>query len=142
MNEYLSFKQNQRQKIIEKIKQSLLNKNEIVFAFIFGSFLDGPSFRDIDIGIYLDNIEKGDIFNSELELSEIVAKDSNLLFDIIEIKVLNFAPGYFLNNIFNRGQLLFCKNYQLLTEMIENTSLDTLANEYIAYQSLKELVAG
>ncbi|MEW6621335.1 MAG: nucleotidyltransferase domain-containing protein [bacterium] len=142
MNEYLSFKQNQRQKIIEKIKQSLLNKNEIVFAFIFGSFLDGPSFRDIDIGIYLDNIEKGDIFNSELELSEIVAKDSNLLFDIIEIKVLNFAPGYFLNNIFNRGQLLFCKNYQLLTEMIENTSLDALANEYIAYQSLKELVAG
>ncbi|MEW6104692.1 MAG: hypothetical protein AB1630_12920 [bacterium] len=63
MNEYLSFKKKQRLKIIGKIKQVLLNKQEIVFAFIFGSFLDEPSFRDIDIGVYLDKIKQGDIFN-------------------------------------------------------------------------------
>ncbi|MEW6607611.1 MAG: nucleotidyltransferase domain-containing protein [bacterium] len=140
MNEYLSFKQNQRQKIIEKIKQILLNKEEVIFAFIFGSFLNEPSFRDIDIGVYLKDIKEEDVFNYELKLEEIVAKGSKLAFDIVEIKVLNFAPNYFLNNIFTRGQLLFCKNYPLLSEMIEDTSLDALSNEYIAYQSLKELV--
>ena len=138
--EYLSFNKGKRREVREKIKQTLLTRKEIVFAFIFGSFLDSPSFRDIDIGVYLKSIKKEDIFDYELNLAEKIAKKCHLALDIVEIKVLNFAPSSFLNNIFNRGQLLFCKNYQLLSDLIENTSLDALANEYISYQSLKELV--
>ncbi len=140
MSEYLSLDQNKRQEIKEKAKQILSERKDIIFAFVFGSFLDSPSFRDIDIGVYKDDIKQEEVFDYELNLNQEIAKESGLPSDIIETKVLNFAPNSFLNKIFNHGQLLFCKDHQLLSDMIENTSLDALANEYIAYQSLKELV--
>lgn len=140
MNEYLSLGPEKRQEIAEKIKKVLLQEKNLVFVSVFGSFLDATSFRDIDIGIYTENIKESEIFDYELKLSKKIAEECGLPFDIFEIKVLNFAPNSFLNNVFNRGQLLFCRDYQLLSDMIENTSLDALANEYIAYQSLKELV--
>lgn len=140
MKEYLSLDSGKRRKITEKIKTTLFGEKDIVFAFIFGSFLDAPSFRDIDIGIYLDSIKEDKVFDYELKISKNIADECGLSFDIFEIKVLNFAPISFLNNIFNRGELLFCKNQQLLSDMIENTSLNAIVNESISYQSLKELV--
>lgn len=140
MKEYFSIKQNERQEITKKIKQVLLEKEDVVFVFIFGSFLDSPSFRDIDIGIYVDGIRKDEVFDYELKLSKRIADECNLPFDIFDVKVLNFAPKAFLNNIFSRSKLLFSKDDQLLSDMIESTSLDAIANEYISYQSLKELI--
>lgn len=140
MKEYLTLETNKKEAIVQNIKQTLIKETNIIFAFIFGSFLDAPSFRDIDIGIYATEIKEDEVFDCELKLSKEISDACDLPFDIIEVKVLNFAPGHFLNNIFSRGKLLFSKDQQLLSEMIENTSLDALANEHIAYQSLKELV--
>lgn len=140
MKEYLSIGPEKRQEIIKKIKDVLENNKNIVFAFIYGSFLGSLSFRDIDIGVYIDNSKKDEIFDDELKLSKEIADGCGLPFDIIEVKILNLAPNYFLNNIFTHGKLLFSRDKKLLSNLIENTSLDALVNEYIIYQSLKELV--
>ena len=140
MKDYLSIPLNKRDEIIAKIKHVLLEEKGIVFAFVFGSFLDAPSFRDIDIGIYANDIKRDYVFDYELDLSKKIADKCDLPFDIFEPKVLNFAPSAFLNNIFKNGKLLFSKNKQLLSKTIENTSLEVIANERIAYQSLRDLV--
>jgi hypothetical protein len=140
MKEYLSIEMDKRQQIIQKINLALAKREEIVFAYIFGSFLDAPSFRDIDIGVYVTGIKEDDIFDYELEVAEEVADYGSIPFDIVDIKVINFAPFNFLNSVF-KGRLLFSRNEQLLSDMIESSSLNALANEYIAYQSLKELVS-
>ena len=140
MKEYFSLSKNEKQKINEKIKKSLLEQKEVVFAFVFGSFLNSPSFRDVDIGVYAKNINKEKFFDYELGLSKKISEALNLPFSIIEIKILNFAPSSFLNNIFKNGELLFSKDDQILSDLIEKTSLDALANAHISYQSLKELV--
>ena len=138
--EYLSMNQADRQKIVEKAKKVLFNEKKIVFAYIFGSFLNSPSFRDIDAGIYLDNIAQKDVFDRELETAKKTSEACDLPVDFIDIKILNFAPSHFLNNVFKNGTILFYKNEKLLSDMIEETSLNSVANEYLAYQSLKELV--
>lgn len=140
MREYLSYGDEKRKDIIQKVTTCLKNKNNIVFAYIFGSFSDAPSFRDIDIGVYITEIRKDDVFDYELQLANEISSAANVPFDIVDVKILNFAPDHFLNSIFCSGILLFCRDMQLLSEMIENTSLNALANEDIAYQSLKELV--
>lgn len=140
MKEYLSMGKEKRQEIIKKTKEILAKKEEVIFAFIFGSFLDSPSFRDIDVGIYIKGINKDEVSDYELRVSKEIADECGLSFDIFEVKVLNFAPIPFLNNIFNKGKLLFSNDYKLLTDLIEETSFDTILNEHIAYQSLKELV--
>ncbi|MBI4837095.1 MAG: nucleotidyltransferase domain-containing protein [Candidatus Portnoybacteria bacterium] len=140
MKEYLSFAPDKKLEIIEQIKKTLLKDEGVVFAFIFGSFLDTPSFRDIDIGIYVKDKKKEKFFDKEVELDKKIADACNLPFDIFEIKILNFAPNIFLNNIFSRGELLFGRDDKLLSGLIESSSLEAVANEYVAYQSLKELI--
>jgi hypothetical protein len=141
MEEYLSLGKIKREKIAEKINKALFKRKEVVFACIFGSFVSSPSFRDIDIGIYVSDIEEKEVFDYELKLSKLIADKCDLPFDIIETHILNSTPSNFLNNIFCRGSLLFSKNQELLSDLIENTSLDAIANEYISKQSMEELIS-
>lgn len=138
--EYLSVSQKKRREIIEKIKSAFSDKKEIRFAFIFGSFLDSPNFRDIDVGVYLKSVEKNNVFDCELELSEKASSACEMPLDVLDIRILNFAPLPFLNNIFSRGELLFSEDSEFLSDLIEKSSLHAIANEHIAQQSLKELV--
>ena len=69
-----------------------------------------------------------------------ISEACGLPIDVIDAKILNFAPSHFLNNVFKNGVVLFSKNEKLLSDLIEETSLNTVANEYFSYQSLKELV--
>jgi len=140
MKEYFLIRQDKKEKIVKKIIHTLTKEREIIFAYLFGSFLDGLSFRDIDIGIYIEKSRPEQTFDYELELCRKISKACNLPFDIVEVKVLNFAPHPFLNSIFRDGKLLFSRNEKLLLDMIENSSLLALANEYISQQSLKELI--
>lgn len=141
MQEYLSLDFKKRKEVAGKIKKTIFEKKEVVFAYIFGSFIDSLSFRDIDIGVYLKKNKNKKAFDYELKLSKEIANACDLAFDIIEIHILNSVPSYFLNNVFCRGNLLFSKNQELLSELIESTSLNALANEYISKQSIKELVS-
>lgn len=50
----------------------LIKDEGIIYAYIFGSFLDPISIRDIDIGIYLKEINMQDVFDYELKLAVFV----------------------------------------------------------------------
>jgi len=138
-DKFFSFSEDTKKEIIEKIKNILIQEEYIVFAYIFGSFLNDPSFRDIDIGIFVDNINLDEDF--EVKLIDKISKSINLPFEIIDLRIINKAKHSFLNNIFRTGLLLFTKNEKLLTDLIEETSLEAIANEYISQLSLKELLS-
>ena len=140
MKEFYRIESDKKEKIISKISKVSAEDSAVVFVYVYGSFLSDLSFRDIDIGIYLKKIEMDKVFNYELELSGRVAKAVALPFDIIDVKILNFAPDSFLNNIFRNGKILFSNDYKFLTDMIERTSLDAILNEGIREQSLRDLI--
>lgn len=140
MKEYHSMSSEEKDKIADKIKEILAEKGEVVFAVAYGSFLSSPSFRDIDIGIYLKSVKKEDILSYEAEIAGKIAEACNLPIDIIEITILNFAPVSFLANIFSTGRIVFSRDQKILTDLIEKSSLEAIANECIAAQSLKELI--
>lgn len=140
MKEYYSMSSGEKDKIAEKIKEVLAGKRQVVFAVVYGSFLFPLSFRDIDIGIYLKSIKKEDVLSYEAEIAGKIAEACNLPIDIIETTILNFAPVSFLANIFSTGKIIFSRDQKILTDLIEKSSLEAIANEYIAVQSLKELI--
>jgi predicted nucleotidyltransferase len=141
MSEYYSIDTKKREEIAKKIKRTLQKENDVVFVFLFGSFLNAPSFRDIDVGVYMKDIRKENDSNLEVELAEKISKEINLPIDIIEVHILNFAPISFLNNVFSRGKMLFTKDGEFMSGLIEKSSLSAVVNEHIANQSLKELMA-
>ena len=141
IKEYSSLDSNKRKEITKKIKKTLSGRKDVVFACVFGSFIDSLSFRDIDIGIYLEKIDERKSLDYELKLSKKIADACGLPSDVIEVHILNFVPDYFLNNVFCHGVLLFSRNQILTTSLIERTSLNALANECISDQSLRELIS-
>ena len=140
MKEFLSMKDGEKEKLVRRIKDVLSSYKEISFAYLFGSFTDSSTFRDIDIGIYLYNIKREEVFDFEFRVSEKISEAIGIDIEYIDVRVLNFAPYPFLNSIFKDGKLLFARDMDFLTDLIEETSLDAIANEYISEESLRELM--
>ena len=145
MKEFYRLTKQEKEEMTDKIRQFLEKREEISFAYIFGSFLEPEhiSFRDIDVAVFLSKptIKKEEVFNYETKLSIELGQFINFSFDKIDIKVLNFAPESFQNNIFSRGNLLFAKNSNLLVLLIEKTSQEAVANYNFSMQSFKELIS-
>uniref|UniRef100_A0A7C4NUV1 Nucleotidyltransferase domain-containing protein n=2 Tax=Pseudomonadati TaxID=3379134 RepID=A0A7C4NUV1_9BACT len=139
--EFYSLDEKERKRIIDEIRKILQEEENIIFAYLYGSFLNALSFRDIDIGIYLNKIDEKNIEELELKMIKEISKKINLPFEIIDLRVLNYAKNSFLNNIFRTGLLLFTRDEKFLTDLIETTSLEAISNEYISYLSLKELLS-
>ena len=140
MNRLFNLNKKEKDKIIDEIKSILIIDDNIEFSYIFGSFIQDNFFRDIDIGIYLKNINENEVFDYEFKISNEISLKCKIDIELIDVRVLNFAPFPFLVNVFKDGILLFTKDEKFLTDLIEKTSLYAVSNEHISYQSLKELL--
>lgn len=130
-----------REKKIEQIKEVLQQKEEVVFAYVFGSFLQDPVFRDIDVGVYLNDktFEEDNSLDYSFELASEI-EDEIGSEPMVDVRVLNQAPFYFLNNVFARGQLILCRDDDFLGNLIEKTAFKYLDYRPFAEQYLKERV--
>lgn len=114
--------------ILDKIIEILSSRKEIIFSYVYGSFIKEESFRDIDIAIYVGE-DKGFIFESTLsmELTEAVKLP-------VETRILNSAPVSFQINVIKEGKLLFSKDEKKRTDFIENVSRKY--REYVHFRNI------
>ena len=96
----------QKREIINKLTRLLKEREEIVFAYLHGSFLT-HDFRDIDIAIYLKEDE--DVLY-EVELG--VELEKILKFPV-DVRVLNSAPLTFRFKVIKDGLLLFSRDEKI-----------------------------
>jgi predicted nucleotidyltransferase len=84
--------------IIGILSQTLSQRNEILFAYLHGSFLESKTFQDIDVAVYLEETTKHDIniIEYEIALSLLVEKQLRMAADV---KALNWAPLSFRYNV-------------------------------------------
>ena len=103
---------------LEEIKNKLniVKKDKRVIAvLIFGSYARKEYFRDIDICLMLDKKY------SLKEMTAIAIKYSGELPDIFDIKIFQKLPVYIRKKILEEGQVLFCKNEDVLYEIANQT---------------------
>jgi hypothetical protein len=113
----------EQSQIIHELRRRLEERAEIAFAYLHGSFLDGPAFHDIDVAVYLDP-SPDDLFEYEMGLS---VELTRTLGRPVDIQTLNRAPLAFQRQVF-QGQLLLARDETQLTDLIEY-----VANEYTAF---------
>lgn len=82
--------------IVQIVKQELLRRTEIQFAYIFGSFAGTGSFRDIDIGIYLMEVSNSVRQSYDTQLALMLERAINLPVDVV---VMNTAPDRVIHRI-------------------------------------------
>lgn len=139
--EFFSFSKKKRQHIVSQIRDALEREPNIVFAYLFGSFLDDLSFRDIDIGIYLKSVKEEEVPSYEEKLAFSLHRMLRIPPEMVDTRVLNVVPSTFLSRVFCQGLLLFTRDEVFLTDLIEKVSEEMLADEHIARQSLRELMS-
>ena len=109
-----SLKKRERERIKHLIAEFLMNRDDVIFAYLHGSFLSGGPFRDIDVAVYTG--KKHDVFY-ELGLEEELERLTGFP---VDVRVLNDTPISFRFSVL-KGELLFSKDEEKRCEFEERT---------------------
>jgi predicted nucleotidyltransferase len=115
-----------REKLLKLLREVLAKDERVIFAYIYGSFVKGQSFRDIDIGIYIKDSEENPLVISpdiKTQLSRVVKRESmGFTADQFDVQIINHAPFTFLKRVFKEGILLVDRDPELRTDLVEYVS--------------------
>ncbi len=96
-----------REKLVHKLAHLLEQEEKVLFAYLHGSFVDNKRFRDIDVGIFLQEMPPIDRLNYELELEELLSRELKYPADV---RSLNQAPPSFCYAVIKKGNLILEKD--------------------------------
>ena len=97
----------EKEEILRKIVEVLKNEEKVAFAYLFGSFLFGKYFNDIDLAVYV--VDEVDV-NFEEKLALKLEKEIGMEFDVF---IINDKPTLFLSEVFRKGKLIFSRDEEL-----------------------------
>jgi len=132
---YLSAKEKERfRKSLVKILQAF---EGIEFAYLYGSFTEDLPFHDVDVGIYLAEIEESETTRQAINLAETLSIRLKMPFDV---RILNFAPVSFLYRVI-QGDLVVSRNDMLRSRIVERTVQKYLDLKPVILKTIKEAFA-
>ena len=100
MRKKIKMNRDKKEEIVGRIKEYLDKRKEVLFAYIFGSFVKSDEFSDIDIALYVD----GD-FSLKYEFE--IEDDLEAILKIpVDVRVINNAPVSFSYGVLKDGLLI------------------------------------
>lgn len=105
----------ERDFLVESLKSYYINKPEVIFGYLFGSYAKNRARKDsdLDLGIYLNNYQKETAYNYKLEETEELQRLYGKKVDLI---LLNEAPPLLRHEILKFGILVKEPEQQLLVK--------------------------
>lgn len=81
----------EREKLVSRLGRELQGRREIVFAYLYGSFVEGDLFRDIDIALYVNEaqVRKEEFLAYEISMA---VELQTLFSKPFDVKILNWLP--------------------------------------------------
>jgi uncharacterized protein len=123
----------------ERIAACLAEETEVMFAFLYGSFVSEPLFRDIDLGVYVAGIEPSQYYACENRLTRLIEDAVGFLFPV-DVKIINAAPTFFCFEVI-RGKLIFSRDEELLVDFLTRTAREHLDMASLRHHYLREAMA-
>ncbi|MGD8382739.1 MAG: nucleotidyltransferase domain-containing protein [Syntrophobacterales bacterium] len=114
--------QKEKALLISELRELLAEKESVLFAYLYGSFLGEGFFQDIDVAVYFDSSafeDSSDMFNYSLALSaELDMATSGVTFDL---RPLNLAPLPFRFDVVTQGRVLYTTDEELRVDFEART---------------------
>jgi predicted nucleotidyltransferase len=107
----------ERHRIEQCLAAELTGDRSVTFAYLYGSFVESQPFHDIDVGVYLENVQGNSVTATALDLAQSLSDRARIP---VDVRILNVAPVSFLYHVL-RGQLVFCRDDAVLAEVMERT---------------------
>ena len=117
MRRFHHMNEQERHRIEQCLEMELANDRTVTFAYLYGSFIGPQPFRDIDVGVYLENVRADRVTVTALDLAQRLSDRAQMP---VDVRILNVAPVSFLYHVL-RGQLVFCRDDGVLAELMERT---------------------
>ncbi|MBI4653682.1 MAG: nucleotidyltransferase domain-containing protein [Nitrospirae bacterium] len=120
------------QTIFEKIKSYLYSRDEVVTAYIFGSYTTEKvsSMSDIDIAVLLrDSVDNKEYGQIKLTITNDLIEQ--ISFDRIDIVLLDIASPLLSHEVIKKGMLLFSKDETRRIEYTVNAIMQYLDTIFI-----------
>lgn len=104
-----------QEQIMNVLNNYLDADNNILFAYLFGSYAKGKEKEssDIDIAVYLQDINKNNYFDYKIKIKLDL---EDILKHEIDIVILNFAPPFLKHQVISYGKLLKSNDNKKLNE--------------------------
>ena len=140
--EFQSFRisQEEKERIREELTQIVSKQEEVLFAFIFGSFQDSAGnmpFRDIDIGVFIKDTDPKEAVYYALDLSRQLS--SSISYPV-DVRIINEASIPFLFHVI-QGKLIVNKDDDLTSDFMENVIRRYLDMKPLLHIAAKEAFA-
>ncbi|MBI4003139.1 MAG: nucleotidyltransferase domain-containing protein [Nitrospira defluvii] len=137
MRQRYSIETERRQSLMLQLAEALASERDVVFAYVFGSFLEAASFHDIDLGVYLDAIGPEGSMRRMVTMAARLSACAQLP---VDVRILNQAPASFLYHVF-KGQLIMSRDNERLVSLIEETMCRYLDASPLLRQATKDAYA-
>ncbi|MDI6735512.1 MAG: nucleotidyltransferase domain-containing protein [bacterium] len=126
--------------IVSKLSKIILQKSDITFAYIHGSFLTQERFNDIDIALYVKEkvMDKINVVDFEIDLS---LEIEEVLKIPVDVRILNSAPLSFKYQT-SAGYLLFSLDEERRENFLCNTWSQYFDFFPVAQDYLREVLSG
>ena len=130
----------QKQQVKVQIQDVLVSREEVLFAYLHGSFLLDVPFEDIDIAVYLreDTISGEDWLKTAFRFADAIEGRLGLP---VDVQVLNTAPRG-MQFTASAGELLCSRDEEFRCRFVERLWLEIMDFDYHARQMLKEALQG
>ncbi len=108
-----------REKIQEVLSQCAKAEEGIIFAYLHGSFAEGKAFRDIDVGVYVEEsrVPREQALDFEISVSTKLEERIRIP---VDLRVINYAPLSF-QYYSTTGILLMCKEDEVHVDFLTKT---------------------
>jgi uncharacterized protein len=124
----------ERRVVLQRVTQALAEQHGIEFAYAYGSFLDGPGFRDIDVAIWTTGDARDPV---DLTLGIALTRIAGYP---VDVRIINQAPVPFLFHVL-RGQPLIVRDERHLADLIESTARTYHDRAPLTRQAVREAFA-
>lgn len=116
-----------KKEIMDRLKDYLSERKEVVFAYLYGSFMRDEAFRDIDVALFVKGNDRD--FGLEADLSYDLTAVTGYP---VEVRIINKAPVALQMATLRGRSLLFSRDEKRRTDFIQDVGKRYIeANDFI-----------
>lgn len=141
----------ERERLLAALRVPLMAREDILFAYVYGSFAEDLPFHDIDVGVYLSSAYERETPWTDVdlagELESVVRRvqvacqsgsdDKGRRRIPVDVRVLNGAPIAFVYHVLG-GKLLFSRSEEVRVSWVAQIVARYLDLKPLRHRALKE----
>lgn len=104
----------ERDEIPMMIQHHLSVREEIIFAYLFGSVLSSKKWNDVDVALYVDSSRVNNTFQYVMQLGTELEKASRVPIDLM---LLNDSPDHLIHHV-SKGKLILNRDDDFRVDFI------------------------